>query len=152
MPHHHRSVSMRGVLIAPGPIYWPEKSTQETLTYALDMHDWLRAVEGDQLATVTARIPWFTSGDAQILQISADYDTIDVQITSGFPGKTYAAIITGSTLLGNIFEETVLLPIEAPFLEAGEPMPVPAATTPNTANWTYGPSFDFRDPGNSMYL
>lgn len=144
---------MRGVLIAPGPVYWPEKATQETLTYALDMHDWLRAVPHDELATVTAKIPWSRSGDAQIIQISADYDTISVQVTSGWPGTTYAVDIEGSTLMGNVFKETVLLPIEAPFLEAGEPMPVPAATTQNpAATWAYTPSLDFRDPGNSMYL
>lgn len=143
---------MRGVLIAPSPLEWPEKNTAEILTYALDMTDWLCAVAGDDLATVSATIAWAVSGDAQVTALTADDGVISIQVMGGLPGVTYAVVISGTTMLGNTFEETALLPISAPFVEAGEPVPTPPVTAAATINWAYAPSLDFNEPANSMYL
>lgn len=146
-------VSSRGVTIAQGPVYWPQKNTAETLTYALDMTAWLAAVPDDELASVSATIPWAVSGDAQVIQVAVSYGgLISIQVAAGRPGVTYAVLVTGTTALGSTFEETALLPIEAPFVEAGEPVPTPATTVAATITWAYGPAYDFGDPANSMYL
>lgn len=146
------SASLRGVLVAPGPIWWPSKKTVETLTYALDMTDWLADAGGDELATVSATIPWSVSGDAQALQLFVTGSIINVQIAGGLPGATYAVSLSGTTMLSNNFAEEPLLPIEAPFTEAGEPTPTPPTTTAATLTWAYAPSLDFSAAANSMYL
>ena len=150
------STSLRGVVVAPGPQWWPQKSADEVLSYDYNMTDWLAAAGNssgpDALASVSATIPWTASGDAQVTQLAVENTIITVQVTGGFPGKTYAVVIAGVTLFGNTFYATVLLGISEPFVEAGAPVPTLPVTAAATLTWVYSPSFDLTNPQNGGYI
>jgi hypothetical protein len=127
-----------GIALQNGPTFWPVKQCDETLSYAWDKGAWLLANGSDSIASVTATIPWTISGDAQVVALNVVGSVITVRITGGLPGETYACSISGTTTLGNAFADTLFLPINAPFTEAGEPAPTPPETVAATLTWPSG--------------
>jgi hypothetical protein len=127
-----------GIALQNGPTFWPVKQCDETLSYAWDKGAWLLANGSDSIASVTATIPWTISGDAQVVALNVVGSVITVRITGGLPGETYACSISGTTTLGNAFADTLFLPINAPFTEAGEPAPTPLETVAATLTWPSG--------------
>ena len=128
-------MAIYGAALIPGPTFWPAKQTDETLSYAWDKTAWLAANGSDSIATAAATIPWTVTGDAQVLALNVVAGVVTVRITGGLPGATYACLISGTTTLGNSFDDTLFLPIAAPFIEAGEPVPTPPATTAASLTW-----------------
>jgi hypothetical protein len=124
-----------GIALANGPTFWPAKRCNETLAFAWDKTAWLLANGSDSIASAAATIPWTVSGDAQVVALNVEAGVVTVGITGGLPGETYACLISGTTELGNSFDDTLFLPIDAPFIEAGEPVPTPPETVAASLTW-----------------
>lgn len=88
---------LRGVILPQGEMRWPQKSSNETLDYCLDLTDWL-ADCGDTLAsfavTVTPSGGTYDLGTVWTLQ---DSGRALVAVSGGVPDSLYTILIVAKT-------------------------------------------------------